>query len=171
MTRTAMFRSYLLPLGLVIALLVGWEYSKPSYPVNADVRPPQDHGPPPPRNTNEPIFQNHRRTLRQGTLRSLQQPWAEHCSEEGSKKLASSIREYFYHRGNQEQSYPERWGDTGHSYIQREWSTSDDKRIEQLIQNLYELGYFEPKALDPLTRTRITGVLKGLSVTQHPCKI
>lgn len=166
-----MLRSYLLPFALIVMVLAIWEYSKPSYPVvNADTRVAEQHGPPPPHNANERTFQEHRVSLRKQTMKALQQPWARYCDGEGRKRLASSMREYFYHRSGQELSYPARWGGTGRAYIQGQWSTTEDRYIEQRIQDLYSLGYLDPKALDSATATRIATIVKGLPVNQQPCK-
>src|ERR1700755_225556 len=103
-----MFLKYGLPLILIVVLLAGWEYSKPSYPVST-ANAKADYGPPPPRNANEPIFQDGRRMVRESTLKSLDRPWASFCQAEGRKSLSSALREYFFHRGAQELSYPKRW--------------------------------------------------------------
>jgi hypothetical protein len=160
------FRNYILPFSLIVAVLGAWEYSKPNRPVKAA----EDYGPPPPRNANEGLFQDHRRTLRVSTLRSLEQPWSSYCQAEGRRALLSSLREYFYHRGGQEDSYPARWGDVGKTYITREWSSTDDRRIEQLMQSLYYRGYLDPKALEPRIALRLSAKLTGLAVTEKPCK-
>jgi hypothetical protein len=160
------FRNYILPFVLIGVLLGGWEYSKPNRPVKAA----EDYGPPPPRNPNEGTFQDHRRFLRVSTLKSLEQPWSSFCQAEGRRTLLSSLNGYFYHRGGQEDSYPARWGDVGKTYITREWSSTDDRRIEQLTQVLYYRGYLDLKALDPRIASRVAAKLTGLPVTEKPCK-
>ena len=165
-----MFVKYGLPFLLIVVVLGGWEYSKPSYPVNTQASAKADYGPPPPHNANEPIFQDGRRSLRESTLKSLDRPWASFCQAEGSKRLASALKEYFYHRGAQERSYPERWGDTGKTYIMREWGTTEDRRIEQQIKDLHDRGYLDPKALDKWTGERVAAMVQGRKATQQPCK-
>jgi len=165
-----MFLRYGLPLLLIVVILGGWEYSKPSYPVSADANAKADHGPPPPRNANEEIFIEHRRSLRASTLKALDRPWAAYCDPEGRKRIASALREYFYHRGNQEQSYPRRWGDLGKTYIEREWGSTEDRRIEQQIKDMVWRGYLDAKSLDGRTGKRVATMAQGTAVTQQPCK-
>jgi hypothetical protein len=165
-----MFVRYGLPFILIVVVLGAWEYSKPSYPVNTRANARTDYGPPPPRNANEEIFRDGRGYLRESTLKSLDLPWASFCQAEGRRLLLGSLREYFFHRNGQESSYPERWGDVGRQYITREWSTPDDRRIEQQIKDLYSRGYLEPKGLDEPTGQRVSALVQGLKVTQQPCK-
>jgi hypothetical protein len=165
-----MLVKYGLPLILIVVVLAGWEYSKPSYPVNIAANAKADYGPPPPRNANEPIFQDGRRILRESTLKRLDRPWASFCQDEGRRQVASSLNEYFYHRSGQEQSYPSRWGETGKTYITREWGTTEDRRIEQQIKDMYYRGYLDPKTLDANVAKRVTAMTQGLNVTAQPCK-
>ena len=165
-------RSTVIPLGIIVALLGAWEYSKPRYPRidESSVLKPVTADPAPPRNANEGLFKDGRRMQRASALKTLEQPWGRHCLESGRERLASSLGEYFWHRNGQEKSYPARWGDVGRDYIKREWSTTDDKRIERLTQELYERGYLDLGALKPYTAEYIAGLVKGLRVTAQPCK-
>ncbi len=165
-----MFVKYVLPLLLIVAVLGAWEYSKPSYPVAARTDGQADPGPPPPRNANEPLFQDNRRRLRETTLKSLDRPWAQFCDAEGRRQIASSLKEYFYHRTGQEKSYPARWSDTGRQYIAREWATPEDRRIEQQIKDMVFRGYLDVATLDKPTGERVAAMVAGLKVTQQPCK-
>src|SRR6267154_2736163 len=150
-----MFVKYGLPLILIVVLLAGWEYSKPSYPVNTQANAKADYGPPPPRNANEPIFQDGRRIVRESTLKSLDRPWSGFCQPEGRRALISSVNYYYEQRGLQEESYPRRWGDTGKNYITREWGTTEDRRIEQQIKDMYYRGYLDPKSLNANVARRV----------------
>jgi hypothetical protein len=165
-----MFLKYGLPLILIVLVLGAWEYSKPNRPAVPTTSGQADPGPPPPRNANEAIFQESRRMARESTLKSLDRPWADFCSGEGRRAIASSLNEYFYHRGGQELSYPARWGDTGRTYIAREWGTPGDRRIEQQVREMYERGYLDPATLSAATAKRVLALAPGFKVTQHPCK-
>ena len=94
----------------------------------------------------------------------------EFLSGRGTEIAPHALKEYFYHRGGQERSYPTRWGDTGKTYIAREWGTTEDRRIEQQIRDLYDRGYLDPKALDKPTEERVSAMVQGLKATQQPCK-
>jgi hypothetical protein len=167
----AMMKSTGIPLVIIVTLLGAWEYSKPRYPKidESSVLKSVPADPPPPRNANEGLFQDVRRTQRASALQTLERPWASHCLDSGRKRLASSLGEYFWNRSAQEKSYPARWGDVGRDYITREWSTTDDKRIERLTQELYERGYLDLRDLRPYTADYIAGLLKGIRVTARPC--
>jgi hypothetical protein len=165
-----MFLKYGLPLLLIIAVLGGWEYSKPSYPVSTEANARADHGPPPPHNANEKMFTEHRRLLRASTLEVLDRPWATYCDPEGRKRIASALKEYFYHRGNQELSYPRRWGDAGKTYIEFQWGSTEDRRIEQQIKDMVWRGYLDARSLDERTGKRIAAMTQGTAITRQPCK-
>jgi hypothetical protein len=165
-----MFLRYGLPFLLIIAILGVWESSKPSYPVNTEANATADYGPPPPRNANEQAFQDVRRSARKSALKSLQQPWAAMCEGEGRRSLISGVNYYYEHRGLQEKSYPKRWGAEGKSYIEREWGTTDDKRIEQLTQDMVARGYLEVVSLNRFVAERVGALTKGVTVMAQPCK-
>jgi hypothetical protein len=165
-----MIMKYGLPLLLVIVLLAGWEYSKPSYPVNTEAKAKADYGPPPPRNANEPIFQEGRRIARKTALEGLQRPWASLCEGEGRRALISSVNYYYEQRALQEKSYPRRWGAEGKSYIAREWGTTEDRRIEQLTQDTVARGYLKTAALNRFVAESVDALTRGPPVTVQPCK-
>jgi hypothetical protein len=165
-----MFSRYGLPLLLIIVILGVWEYSKPSYPVNTETSAQADYGPPPPRNANEAIFQDVRHGARKTALKSLQQAWAAMCEGEGRRSLISSVNSYYEQRGLQELSYPKRWGAEGKSYIEREWGTTDDKRIDQLTQDMVSRGYLEVASLNRFVAERVSALTKDVTVTAQPCR-
>ncbi|MGB7256561.1 MAG: hypothetical protein WBD48_00615 [Pseudolabrys sp.] len=169
-----MLRKYVLPLLLMIGLLVGWQFTLPRYPANfyepVVEGPKLPNGGVPPWNANEPIFQEGRDRARASALRGLDQAWSTFCNSEGRKKLVSAVSYYFEQRGNQENSYPARWGKEGRDYIVREWSTSDDRRIERLVQDLYRRGYLRLADLRPFIANRVMPLLKDTHVIDAPCK-
>jgi hypothetical protein len=161
------FRNTILPLGLIVALLGVWEYAKQPWP---KPRPQaEDYGPPPPRNANEELFRDGRVRQRQSTLKTLDANWASFCDPQGRKKLVNSLNEYFYFRDGAETSYPSRWGEAGKTYITREFSTTDDKRIEQQIRELYSRGYLDPKMFGTIANKRVTALVQELKVERRPC--
>jgi hypothetical protein len=165
-----MFLKYGLPFLLIVVILGLWEYSKPSYPVSTEANAQADSGPPPPRNPNEHVFQHIRRSARKGALQSLEQPWAAMCEGEGRRALLEGVNYYYEHRGSHEMSYPKRWGAEGKSYIEREWGTTDDKRIEQLTQDMVARGYLKVAALSRAAAERVGKLTKGVTIMAQPCK-
>ncbi len=64
----------------------------------------------PPNNANENIFKKNRDNTRRSAMKGLEQAWSTFCTPDGRQKLASTLNHYFEMRGNEEQSYPKRWG-------------------------------------------------------------
>jgi hypothetical protein len=124
----------------------------------------------PPNNANENIFHRNRESVRQSTMRALEQAWSTFCTPAGRKKLAASLNYYFERRGNEEASYAKRWGQEGRDYITREWSTSDDRRIERLVSETYERGYIDLSSVRHSTVKRMVPLLKNVKVQGEPCK-
>ncbi|MEJ0078083.1 MAG: hypothetical protein WDO17_22110 [Alphaproteobacteria bacterium] len=165
--RSPAFRNTILPLGLIVALLAVWEYAKQPFP---KPRPQaEDYGPPPPRNANEELFRDARLRRRESTLKTLDANWASFCDPQGRKRLVNSLNDYFYFRDGAEASYPSRWGEVGKAYIAREFSTTDDKRIEQQIRELYARGYLDPKMFGAIASKRVTALVYEIKVERKPC--
>jgi hypothetical protein len=129
----------------------------------------EDYGPPPPRNANEELFRDARVRERQSTLKTLDTNWASFCAQQGRTLLVNGLNEYFYFRDGAETSYPRRWGEAGKAYIVREFSTTEDRRIEQRIKELYARGYLDPSVLDSIASKRVTTLIQGLKVERKPC--
>jgi hypothetical protein len=160
-------RNYILPFGLIVALLGVWEYSKPVRP--APAKQAEDYGPPPPRNANEELFKEGRVRRRLSTLKTLEANWASFCESQGRTRLVNSLNDYFYFRDGAETSYPLRWGEVGKTYIMREFSTTEDRRIEQQIRELYARGYLDPKMFGSIADKRVTALVQGRKIERKPC--
>jgi hypothetical protein len=161
-------RNYVVPFGLIVALVGIWEYAK--RPMPAAAKQAEDHGPPPPRNANEELFRDGRARRRESTLKTLDANWASFCAPQGRTLLVNGLNDYFYFRDGAETSYPGRWGEAGKTYIAREFSTPDDKRIEQRIRELYARGYLDPAMLGSVATRRVTDLVKGLRVDRKQCE-
>jgi hypothetical protein len=166
--RSPAFRNYILPFALIVALLVVWEYAQQPLP-KPRRQQAEDYGPPPPRNANEELFRDGRVRRRQSTLKKLDANWASFCEPQGRTLLVNGLNEYFYFRDGAEASYPRRWGEVGKTYITREFSTSDDRRIEQRIRELYTRGYLEPKMFGSIASKRVTALVQGLKAERKRC--
>lgn len=168
-------RNYILPLLVLLAILVAWDFTKPRRPQH--VYEPQTAQPSPrpndgvpPWNANETAFQNVREGARKSALRGLDRAWSTYCTPAGRKILVDALSYYFEHRRQQEVSYPKRWGEEGRVYIEREWSTPDDRRIERLVAETYERGYLDLASLKPHLAKWIEPLLKDTRVQAQPCK-
>lgn len=165
--------SVIAPIAVIAALLVGWEMSKPRHPRvdESFAMPATSSQRPPPDNPNERIAQDNRKSARRNALAALERPWASLCRDEGKKNLVSSLAYYFNMRRIQERIYPEQWGEVGRSYIAREFSTTDDQRVDRLTADLYRLGYIDLKAFDVHTNRNLAPVLAGVRVIAQPCNV
>lgn len=124
----------------------------------------------PPYNANEKYAQNNRNAVRKSAMKQLESAWSTFCTPAGRQHLASALNYYFQQRGNQMESYPKRWGKEGRDYIERQWSTADDRRIERLVGETYERGYLDLASVNRSTAERLAPLLKGVKVRGEPCK-
>ena len=181
-----MLRNAIVIVAIAAGLYAFWDYSKPRAleptltakfrPVPTPLDPgssvpePQQHGGVPPWNDNEKIFQTGRNNIRKSAMNGLDKAWSTFCGPEGRQRLAHSVNYYFEMRGNQEESYQKRWGDDGRKYIAKEWATSDDARIQRLVQEHYERGYLKLADLRPLIAKRVEPLLKDARAPRgDPC--
>ncbi len=118
---------------------------------------------------NEHHIESARGSQREGALKALTQPWSSFCTEEGRKRLASALSEYWYHRSVQTSGYPASWGESARPYIHKAWSTSEDIRIDRLVRETYRNGYLNLADIRPHTREAMAGVLRDERVTGMPC--
>jgi hypothetical protein len=121
-------------------------------------------------NENEPVIVRGRELQRAGALKALEQPFTVLCSEEGRKRVVSSLNHYFYHRQNQMLRYPANFGKPGADYIAQQWSTADDRRIDRLIREAYGRGHIAPDDLEKgYARNLLVSVVNGIRVTGKGC--
>ena len=118
--------------------------------------------------SNEDIAVNDRHGKRQAAFTTLERPWGSRCTGEGRKAFIGG-NEYYYHRQNQTERYPETYGQLGADYIARQWSGSDDQRIDRLTQEAYAKGYLKPADFDGVARKMIAKVVKDERVTGKAC--
>jgi hypothetical protein len=119
--------------------------------------------------TNEDIMVEARRGQRQSAFRTLEQPWGSRCAGEGRKQFISGLNEYYYHRQNQTERYPENFGKLGADYIAKQWSTTDDQRIDRLTQEAYAKGYLKPADFDGVAGKMVAMVVKDERITGKAC--
>jgi hypothetical protein len=118
---------------------------------------------------NEDLTVEGRSKKRQAAFTTLERPWGSRCTGEGRKMFISGLNEYYYHRQNQTERYPEIYGQLGADYIARQWSTGDDQRIDRLTQDAYAKGYLKPADFDGVARKMIAKVVKDERVTGKAC--
>lgn len=119
--------------------------------------------------SNEDITVETRASQRKGALETLDRPWSGRCSGEARRQFISGLNEYYYHRQNQTERYPETFGKLGAEYIAKQWSTADDQRIDRLTQDAYARGYLKPADFDAVAGKMIATVVKGERVTGKAC--
>jgi hypothetical protein len=118
---------------------------------------------------NEEIFVEGRILQRKDAFRALDKPWSSFCTDAGRKDFVSGLSEYYYHRQNQTERYPEIHGKPGADYIARQWAAVDDKRIDRLTQEAYRNGYLKPGEFDVVARKMITTVVGRERITGKGC--
>ena len=99
----------------------------------------------------------------------MDRPWGGRCAGEDRKQFLSGLNEYYYHRQNQTERYPESLGKAGADYIEEQWSTTDDQRIDRLTQDAYARGYLKPADFDAVAGKMIATVVKNERVTGNAC--
>jgi len=124
---------------LGVGLVASWTFApaEPPPPSILEVNRGLAFGP------NEAISIDGRKSIRQYALNALDLPWGSRCSGEGRKRFIDGLNNYYYHRQNQSERYPETYGKLGADYIAKQWSTTDDLRIERLTQDAYVRGYLK----------------------------
>ena len=119
--------------------------------------------------SNEAIHVEGRKSQRQDAFNALDRPWGSRCSGEGRKQFISGLNEYYYHRQNQTERYPEIYGQLGADYIAKQWSTTDDQRIDRLTQDAYAKGYLKPADFNGVAGKMVAAVVRDERVTGKAC--
>jgi hypothetical protein len=119
--------------------------------------------------TNEDIAVQSRAGQRKNAFRALEGPWGSRCAGEDRKRFIGSLNEYYYHRQNQTERYPENFGKAGADYIAKQWSTTDDQRIDRLTQDAYAKGYLKPSDFDAVAGKVIATVVKDERIVGRAC--
>jgi hypothetical protein len=145
---------------IALWLVASWTFSSPPQP-----RPDVD----PQTSSSEKYLVEGRNKQRRAVLRALEMPWSLICSENGRKEFTGGLNEYYYHRQNQTERYPETFGKSGATYIAQQWSSADDKRIDRLTQEFYMRGYLKPDDFNAVARKLIIAVVKSERVTGRGC--
>jgi hypothetical protein len=119
--------------------------------------------------SNEQYLVAARDSQRKGAFTALDRPWASRCAGEDRKRFISALNEYYYHRQNQTERYPEVHGKMGADYIAKQWSTADDQRIDRLTQEAYARGYLKPADFDAVAARMVATVVKDERITGKAC--
>jgi hypothetical protein len=157
-----MNRVWFLLWALVIWQIAAWTFAPANTPA------PEPTGDGEPFDSNEVYAVSSRSTQRKGAMAALVLPWKSRCGED-RKRFISGINEYYYHRQNQTERYPEIHGKLGAKYIAGQWSTSDDQRIDRLTQEAYARGYLRPADFDGVAGKMVATVVKDERVSGKGC--
>ena len=160
----AVSRAWFLLWALVIWQIASWTFAPATPPPQIpEVNRGKAFG------SNEDLHVESRGGLRQGAFRALELPWGSRCSGGERKKFISGLNEYYYHRQNQTERYPENFGQDGADYIAKQWASTDDQRIDRLTQEAYAKGYLKPADFDAVASKMVAAVLKDERVTGKAC--
>ena len=119
--------------------------------------------------SDEEIAVQSRSGQRKNAFRALERPWGSRCAGEDRKRFIGGLNEYYYHRQNQTERYPENFGKAGADYIAKQWSTTDDQRIDRLTQDAYAKGYLKPSDFDAVAGKVIAKVVKDEHIVGKAC--
>jgi hypothetical protein len=120
--------------------------------------------------SNEKYLVEARESQRQSAIQALDLPWGSRCNGDDRKHFLSGLDEYYYHRQNQTETYPQTFGKAGADYIVTQWSKADDQRIDRLRQEAYAKGYLKPSDFGEAAAKMVAAVIKSERVTGKGCK-
>lgn len=132
--------------------------------VNAATRQGQD-----PWMVDERYLANSRAHIRKHVLQTLGKPWSTWCAAEGHQQLIAAIDNYYYQRDAEASNKANVYGEEGRRFAVRAWATTDDNRIERLVSETHDRGYFSLDELRPDARTALTALAHGAPVRAKPC--
>jgi hypothetical protein len=157
-----MNRAWFIVWAIAICTIGAWAFAPADKPVATPAGDGMAFG------ENEKYAVDARLAQRKGAMAALDLAWSSRCGED-RKRFISGINEYYYHRQNQTERYPEIHGKLGADYIVTAWSTADDKRIDRLTQEAYARGYLTLSDFDGVARKMVDAVVKGERVTAKGC--
>ena len=159
-----MNRGWLLLWAVAVGLVAVWTFGPAASPPQIpEVNRGKAFG------SSEDIAVESRKLLRESTFKTLEQPWGGRCAGESRKMFIAGLSHYYYIRQNQTERYPENFGTLSADYIARQWSTTDDARIDRLTQEAYARGYLKPADFDGVAGKLIAKVVKDERVTGKAC--
>jgi hypothetical protein len=162
--RPEMSRAWFVLWALVIWQVAAWAFAPPAAPPQIpEVNRGKAFG------SNEDIMVDGRSRQRQAAFKTLERPWGNRCAGDGRKEFISGLGEYYYQRQNQTERYPENFGKLGADYIAKQWSTTDDQRIDRLTLEAYANGYLKPADFNAVAGKMIATVVKDERVTGKAC--
>jgi hypothetical protein len=159
-----MSKGWLLLLGIVIWHIGAWAFAPPRRPPSIPQGDGRAFG------SNEQYLVEAREMQRKTAITALDMPWGSRCNGDDRKRFLSGLNEYYYHRQNQTEVYPQTFGKAGADYIARQWSDSDDRRIDRLTQEAYAKGYLNPADFRGGAAKMIAAVVKNERVTGKGCE-
>jgi hypothetical protein len=162
--RRAVNRAWFLLWAIVIWQVAAWTFAPAAPPQQIpEVNRGKAFG------ANEDIHVDSRRGVRASAFKTLEEPWGGRCAGAGRKSFITGLGFYYYIRQNETERYPENFAQLGADYIARQWSTTDDQRIDRLTREAYAKGYFKPADFEGLAAKLIAIVVKNERVTGNAC--
>jgi hypothetical protein len=107
--------------------------------------------------------------VRKGVLETLYRPWSSFCTPHGHKELINTINNYYYQRDAEVWSKVNTYGERARAFAVKVWSTTDDNRIERLIDENLGRGYLSLDELQPYARKPVGARSNGASGRAKPC--
>jgi hypothetical protein len=117
---------------------------------------------------NEKYTASARKNIRRDVLRTLDRPWSTYCTPDGHRELIDAIGNYYFQRIAEAGSKADTYGEQARRFAIEAWQTTDDRRIERLIEETYGRGYFALNEL-PSYVSKTLNALAAAQVTVRPC--
>ncbi len=146
---------------VVIWQVASWAFAPP--PPSVQMEASRDV----PRDVEE-VSTGGRELVRQQALAALDKPWSSRCGAD-RRDFLSGLAAYYYNRQNQTERYPEIYGKAGAEHIARQWSTSDDSRIDRLTREAYGRGYLRPSDFNGPASKLVAAIVQNERVTGKGC--
>jgi hypothetical protein len=151
---------------LGIGLIAAWTFAPTASPPPIPPIPEANRGKA--FGSSEDVMVNSRKVRREATFKTLEEPWGSRCAGEGRKAFIAGIGHYYYNREIETEGYRKYFGQLGADYIAKQYSTTDDQRIDRLTQDAYAKGYFKPAELS-LGNKMVATVVKDERITGKAC--
>lgn len=161
---------------VLVAMLVAWKF----FPMPGKVSPLRpsasiDTFGPPVAPGQEPwaASERHQRSVRdkarKEAIAAVSGAWSNFCRTEQNKDVMAGLNYYFEQRGVHERGYPASWGEPGRRFIAQAYSTADDARIERMLRQLYQAGYFKLEDVRPSQRLMASKLLGDEKAGKNAC--
>lgn len=110
-----------------------------------------------------------RKFFRSQTLETLTRAWSSFCEPDGHKRLLAEVGGYYDEIDKAVGVARQYHGAKVAAYVRERNNTTDDVRIDELVQQTYRFGYFSIDELPEHQRKLVSAVVKDEKPRGKPC--